>query len=845
VGLFRRAHLVRKVLVAAALMTVVAAVLLWSRRGERYVPGEGAEGLVDELAQDVPEDHPSVRFTEVALEAGIDFRHFPGVRTNQLPEDMGSGVALGDADGDGWCDVFLVNAAGPLDRAEHAEAGRCALYRNRADGTFEDVTAEAGIELVELGMAAAFLDPDSDGDLDLLVSSFGALHYYRNEGDLRFTDATDEVGLGEYDGFWAGLAVGDYDRDGAVDVYVCGYVRYDESLGHASSTPSPYEADIPVLLNPSTFESERNLLLRGRGDGTFEERSLEAGVSNDGGRSLGAFFAYLSGDGWPDLYVANDVSDNALFVNRGDGTFEDQTAPAMVGDYRGAMGLAVGDFDADLDLDFFVTHWLAQENALYRDQRQPGRDGGGSPLFYQDSADRYGVGWPALVLVGWAARFFDYDNDGLLDLFVVNGSTIPTGDDPTLLAPMRSHLYWNAGPKRRFFELGAVAGEFFREEHVGRGGATFDYDLDGDEDLLVILHGGRARLLRNDGGNEHSTLRVRLRQPTGNRMALGAALRLEAAELVRIDELGTQGSYLSQHAVGEISFGLGSATRVDRLVVTWPDGVVEETGPIPADCLVTWVRGAPPEVALLPGKRQRALNGPSALDERRRFFDVLREAGELRVAGDAASAESAYRRALELWPTHEDALYNLGNCLRALDRGEQALEVYRRLALFHPLSSRAWMQIGRSLLDPGVLGARDLDGAERAFARSHEINGEESQPLVRLGAVALLRGDLEHADELLGDAEVLNPRSVEARYLRGQIAWVRGRDERARELLGEAHELSRGTGAGSSVSNEGDTRSGAALIDPDAFGAGSDLGRWRTLLDRPADPAAEYGARGE
>jgi tetratricopeptide (TPR) repeat protein len=561
-------------------------------------------------------------------------------------------------------------------------------------------------------------------------------------------------------------------------------------------------------------------------------------VRNETGRSLGATFADLSGDGWPDLYVANDVSDNVLYVNRGDGSFEDQTAWAMVGDYRGAMGLAVGDVDGDLDLDFFVTHWVAQENALYTNLAEPGEDHGALPVSFRETSHRCGLGFPALALVGWATRFFDYDNDGSLDLFVVNGSTIPTDEDPTQLTPMRSHLYWNAGAERGFFELGAHVAEFFAEEHVGRGGATFDYDLDGDEDLLITLHGDRPRLLRNEGGNRKRTVRVRLRQPSGNRFALGAALRVEAGGRTLFDQVGTQGSYLSQHAVGELAFGLGDAPEVEALVVTWPDGTQERAGPVPVDCLVTWERGTAPAAELLPGKRPIALAGPADVDAQRRFFDVLREAGELRIAGEHARAAESYRAALAAWPTHEDALYNLGNCLLAMSRREEALGVYRRLVLFHPMCSRGWMQIGLVLLDPA---ARDLALAEQAFTRSHEINAEESLPLVRLGRVAFLRGQLERADELLADAGVLNARSVESRYLRGHIAWLRGHDTQAREFLSQAHQLARGSGAGESVSNEGDTRTGDALVAP---ATGADEERWTTLLERPVDPAVEYGERG-
>ncbi|MEW6746210.1 MAG: FG-GAP-like repeat-containing protein [Planctomycetota bacterium] len=843
---FRRKQLVRMTAVAALGLGGLLGFLQWCSHEQEYVPGERTEGLVDTLSRGLPADLPEVRFVEVGHEAGLDAVHFHGRRANRLPEDMGSGIALGDVDGDGWVDLFLANAAGPLEgRAGNwpGSPATCRLYRNRANGTFEDITQRAGVGIRELCMGAGFFDMEGDGDLDLLVSAYGRCHLFRNRGDATFEDVSRAAGVDVFEGFWTGLAFADYDNDGHVDVYVCGYVRYTEKLGDGSRMAQQYGMEIPALINPSTFEPERNLLLHNRGDGTFEEVAERLGVSNPMGRSLAAVFTDLTGDGRPDIYVANDVSDNALYVNAGGGTFEDKTYQALVGDYRGAMGLAVGDYDGDLDQDFFVTHWLAQENALYTnvsaDLAEEGKPV--APIF-MDEADRFGLGQIALDMVGWATGFLDYDNDGRLDLFVVNGSTIPTPADRALLTPMRSHLFWNGGRERGFFEVGAVTGDFFREAWVGRGGAAFDYDLDGDEDLVIVRFGGPVALLRNDGGNRQAGLRLRLREEAGNRFALGAAVKVAIGQRAMVLRTDTQGSYLSQHAVGEVAFGVGEASSVDSIEVTWPDGTVETRGPLPVDSLVTWVKGKLPEVEVLPGKRESLLAGPADVAAKRQFYAELDRASAVRVAGRFEEAEAGYREALESWPSHEDSLYYLGNCLTELGREVEAMAVFRRLVELHPGSNRGWMQIGRLLLPGGDPALDDLEEAEAAFARSHRINGEESGPVVRLGEVALLRGELERADQLFADAAALNTRSVEARYYRGWIAWLRGEREGARRLLEEAHGLAASPAAAAPTGlHEGETRRGAALVAASVEQAATPLERWKTLAQRPPDPELEYG----
>jgi hypothetical protein len=300
----------------------------------------------------------------------------------------------------------------------------------------------------------------------------------------------------------------------------------------------------------------------------------------------------FDGDGWPDLYVANDVSDNVLFRNVEGRRFEEVSHEAQVADYRGAMGLAVGDWDGDVDLDLFVTHWIAQENALYENlagEYEGGDDS--SRLLFTDVASGVGVGQVALDDIGWATSFFDYDNDGVLDLFVVNGSTFQREDRPAELVGMRDRIFWNAGDGG-FYDVSPVSGPYFREEHVGRGGAVADYDLDGDLDLVVVNHGEGAALLRNDGGNRgQGWLQVRLEGRESNRSALGARLRLVAGDQVQVREVGAQGSYLSQNSRVQ-HFGLGNVPGVDTLEIRWPSGRVQRLTDLPVNRRIRVVEGS-------------------------------------------------------------------------------------------------------------------------------------------------------------------------------------------------------------------------------------------------------------
>ncbi len=590
----RRRLILQYFLVSASLLAITSAAVWWGRRaGRPYVPGHEVEGVTRELARSLPAGIPQVQFTDVAQQAGIDFQHFRGRRSTQLPEDMGSGAAWGDYDGDGYPDLYLVDIAAPLTATpeESAQsAGGNRLYRNRGDGTFTDVTQAAGVGFRGTGMAAAWADFDSDGHLDLVVTSYGPIVLYRNRGDGAFEEVSHKAGLGDYRGFWTGASWADYDRDGNLDLYVCGYVRYSFHPEDRSRTSRQYTSVVPSTLNPSAYPPERNLLFRNLGNGRFREVARAAGVENSTGRSLSASWFDFDGDGWQDLYVANDISDNALYLNRRNGKFRDAAHSAWVADYRGAMGLGVGDWDRDGDADIFITHWMAQQYALFSNLRRTGKAEDNPQLHFQDVADLVGVGQVSLNVIGWGTSFFDYDNDGQLDLLAVNGSTFQDEADPSRLVAMNHLLFWQKNPQEGFFELSGVSGPSLQKASVGRGAAFADYDRDGDIDVLVVNHQGRPFLLRNDGGNRNHWIKVRLKCSVSNRACLGARVEVRAAGSTQYDELGGQSSYLSQN-FQEAHFGLGRATRVDSIVVTFPRGRVQELAGVPANRVVVVEEG--------------------------------------------------------------------------------------------------------------------------------------------------------------------------------------------------------------------------------------------------------------
>lgn len=560
-------------------VAVTVVVVLLSRRSGEAVPAAGADvaGLTSVLQRDVGDTDVPLRFDDVTDRVGITFQHMTQPRNSLLPEDMGSGVASGDFDGDGFTDLFFVNFAGsvlpgtPLDR----EKGSSRLFRNLGGKHFEDVTQQAHIGFTGYGMGASWGDYDNDGDLDLYVTAFGPNALYENLGDGTFRDVTSRTGVQD-DRFSAGCSWGDYDRDGNIDLYVCNYVDFVYREQDRKAMERQYSTEQPYTLNPSAYAPQPNSLFRNRGDGTFEEVSQAVGLDNVEGRSLSASWVDMDDDGWIDLYVANDVSNNGVFRNRGDGTFEDIGANSLAADYRGAMGIAVSDFDNDLDQDLFITHWIAQENVLYRNMRRDsilGDDSDGR-LWFMDDAEGCGLGQISLDLIGWASGFCDFNNNGQRDLWVVNGSTLEHPINHKRLVAQPPLIFWNRG-RDGFVDVARQALPDDAQPFVGRGGAQLDYDGDGLVDLVFMVHGGKARLLRNVATETGNWIRIALRQVGGNTEALGARAFVQAGGKTQLAQVGASSSYLSQDE-RVLHFGLADATTIESVRILWPDGVEEQ-----------------------------------------------------------------------------------------------------------------------------------------------------------------------------------------------------------------------------------------------------------------------------
>lgn len=824
----RRRRLRRTLLGLIALTLVTAGLGLFlqqRRRPVQYRPDEASADITSELASRLPPEAPRPRFTDVTQPAGLAaFRNFTGARSSEMPEDIGPGLAWGDFDNDGDDDLFLVGAGGTLGLPE-AQRQPCALYENRGDGTFRLSAALPETRL--MGCGAAWADYDADGFLDLAVSGYQALLLFHNEpaagGGRRLVR---DPRLGSPRGFWTGLAWGDYDGDRAPDLYVCGYIEYTVSEADRRTTSMQVGAKVPFTLNPASFPGGTNLLLHNNRDGTFTDVAARLRVQNPEGRSLGALWHDFDLDGWLDLYVANDISDNVLYRNRG-GTFEDISHPALVADYRSAMGLAVGDYNRDGDDDLFVSHWVAQENALYDNTwadfnlrprgatsgtpaqvagpepaRVPAGQPGNYPLRFMDIADMKGLGQIALPYVGWGTEFVDLDGDGWLDLVVANGSTLEEdGPPPRRLQAQDTFLFWNR--RGEHFHNLAPLHPGLREKHNSRGLAVADFDLDGDMDLVIADLGEGVRLFRNDMQTGHwLKIRLRSRNHAGRLAGFGdgstAIARVAGVELRRSV---SSASYLSQSS-RTLHFGLGTATGVDQLEVRWQAGGTNVFARLEVDMAYEIVEGDPvPRRLPVPAPRggltisaHPATQVPdtpapgSGRPDRGRvleFWKRQRAAMDaMKVDKDNAKAIPLFRAALEIDPVHEDSLYYLATCLASQGDVDGALNALATLKRVNPQSQRAFAQWG-TLRAMHASSPADLAAAEESLAGAHAINPEETGALLVLGEVALLRGDGRLADERFTAACRTNPRAAMGFFVRGYLAWQRGEAAAATRFLEE------------------------------------------------------------
>ena len=520
-----------------------------------------------------------VQFRDVTLAAGIDFVHSHGSRSSLLPEDMGSGAGFADYDNDGDLDLYIVNNPGPLKVEISSKSPGNILYRNNGDGTFTDVTETARVGDRGHGMGCVFGDYDNDGDADLYVTNFGSNILYRNNGDGTFSDVTEEAGVGD-DQWGTGAIFGDYDRDGDLDLYVCNYVEYSlASIEKMKRESKQAGKSVPSALNPIAFDAQDNILFQNNGDGAFSDVTAALRVEANGGRSMQAIFTDFDLDGDLDLYVANDLTPNFLYENNGDGTFADVSRESWAADFRGSMGLATGDYDSDGDLDLFISHWIDQENTLYRNLWVEGSEitdtkpTEAEPIRFIDESYGSLLAEISMKDIGWGTDFFDYDNDSDLDIFVANGSTFQYLEMPKFLIRQQDRLFRNRG-NGSFIEIANDVGIGTLPSRVGRGVAFGDYDNDGDVDFFVVNNHDRAVLWRNDGGNRNAWLQVKLVGTADNRDGVGSKIRVTAGGLTQIREINAGASYMSLNSL-TAEFGLGQESMVDSLEVVWQNGATE------------------------------------------------------------------------------------------------------------------------------------------------------------------------------------------------------------------------------------------------------------------------------
>jgi hypothetical protein len=530
-----------------------------------------------------------VTFENVAKSVGMTFTHVNGASPEKyLVETMGSGAAFLDYDNDGWIDLFVVDGGSIAAAGKSAAQHR--LYHNEGKGIFKDVTAASGIVHRAYGMGACAGDVDGDGRIDLYITNYGPNTLYRNAGNGVFTDITRTARVG-LEGWSTSCAFVDVDRDGDLDLFIANYLDAPPSKNPFCGDP---QRRIRVYCHPLNYTGLPSVLYRNDGKGVFSDVSAEAGIAKFVGNGLGVAVGDYDDDGLPDVFVANDAVPNFLFHNDGKGRFSEVALAAGVavgrdGKPRAGMGTEFADYNGDGRLDLVVTNHEFETHSLFRN------DGKGS---FSDASVEAGIASPTLPYVGFGVAFFDGDNDANLDLAIVNGHVI---DNTAIFRAGSSHaqrrlLFQNTPSTslgaggRRFAEMSKQAGPGFATPAVGRTLISGDIDNDGDVDLVITNNGGTLEVLRNNAGRERHALEVRVAGVRSNRDGIGARVTLTAQARTQLREVKSGSSYLGQNDL-RVHFGLGDATRIEKIDIRWPTGDVETIRDVVADQIVTVTEG--------------------------------------------------------------------------------------------------------------------------------------------------------------------------------------------------------------------------------------------------------------
>jgi len=544
-----------------------------------------ASGIAAPLARAALAMPPQPFFEQIpASKSGIAWTHTAGISAEMyLPETVGAGCAFLDYDNDGWMDIYLVNS-GPCDFYQPSAPLRNALYRNNRDGTFTDVTEKAGVAGNAYGMGVAVGDYNGDGLPDLYVTQYPNSILYRNNGDGTFTDVTAKAGVAAPG--WGTSAVWfDYDNDGRLDLFVCRFADFDKAKNVFCGGHGPGER---YYCKPNVFKPMPSWLFHNNGDGTFTDVSRESGIAASLGKAWGAVAADVDNNGWMDLFVGNDTSPNQLFVNNGRGHFDEGGVLAGVaynpfGATRSGMGVDAADYNQDGWIDLFVANVDHEAYSLYRNNK----DGS-----FNDDAVPAGIGSVTSLMSGWGLKFFDYNNDGDLDILLSNGHPDLTIEAHHPEVRYREPLLLFQGDGKSWKNVSAQGGPAFAEPIAGRGLALGDFDNDGSVDVLIAQNDGPPLLLRNNAGRQNHWLGLKLIGTKSNIDAIGATVAYQAGDLKRHRTKVGGGSYLSSHDP-RIVLGLGARTKIDWMEVRWPQpgGKTERFVDLPVDRYITIVEG--------------------------------------------------------------------------------------------------------------------------------------------------------------------------------------------------------------------------------------------------------------